>query len=360
MEKKRTLIINTIFFLIIIGGAYIVAIYLLPVFMPFLLAFLLAAVIHSAVRYIPVKTERGKKWISILFTAVFFFIIVLVLYFGVNRLFHLAEKAIIHLPRLYEEEFIPWIYSIADRLEKRYGGRGIIGVDNIGNSFMEFVEKIGKGLSEVSVNKVTNVSKYAKKVPALVIKVIMTVIATFFFASDYKKITQFVLNLFPEKGRSVILTIKTHTFEVLTAYLKSYSILMAITFLELCVGLAILKIPYFIVISFGISIFDIFPVLGTGGILIPWALAAVVIGNYRLAVGLVVLELVISIIRNTLEPRIVGKQIGVHPLATLIAVFAGLKFCGIVGMIGFPVCLSILVQLDKEGVLGGRKDAGNV
>lgn len=357
MEKRRALIINTIYFLIIIGGAYIAAVYLLPVFMPFLLAFLFATVIHSLVRYIPVTTERSKKWFSILLTAVFFLLIVLILYFAVNQLFHLAEKAIIHLPQLYEEEFVPWIYSIADRLEKRYGGKGIVGFENIGNSFMEFIEKIGNSLSEVSMNKVTNVSKYAKKIPALVIKVIMTVIATFFFAADYKKITEFVLNLFPKKGRGMVLTIKKHTVEVLTAYLKSYSILMVLTFVELCIGLAILKIPYFFVISFGIAIFDILPVLGTGGILIPWALAAIVLGNYRMAVGLVILELVISIIRNTLEPRIVGKQIGVHPLATLIAVFAGLKFCGIVGMIGFPVCLSILVQLDKEGVLKGGKGA---
>lgn len=357
MEKRKKLIINTIYFFIIIGGAYVVAVYLLPFFMPFFIAFLLATIIHAVVRYIPVNTERSKKWMSILLTAVFFLVIVLVLYFAVNRIFHLAEKAIIHLPRLYEEEFVPWIYSIADRLEKRYGGKGIVGFENIGNSFMEFVEKMGSSLSEVSVNKVTNVSQYAKKIPALVIKVIMTVIATFFFASDYKKITEFVLNLLSERGKVVALTIKKHTMEVLSAYLKSYSILMGLTFVELCIGLAILKIPYFFIISFGIAIFDILPVLGTGGILIPWAVAAVVLGNYRLTVGLIVLNLVISIIRNTLEPRIVGKQIGVHPLATLIALFAGLKFCGIVGMIGFPVCLSILVQLDKEGVLKGGKGA---
>ena len=357
MEKRRMLIINTIYFFIIIGGAYIAAVYLLPVFMPFFLAFLFATVIYLVVRYIPVNTEKSKKRLSILLTALFFLVIVLLLYFAMNQLLHFAEKALLHLPRLYEEEFVPWVYSIADRLEKRYGGKGIVGFENIGNSFMEFVEKIGNSLSEVSMNKVTNVSQYAKKIPALVIKVIMTVIATFFFASDYKKITEFVLNLFPERGRVMVLTIKKHTVEVLTAYLKSYSILMVLTFLELCIGLGILKIPYFFVISFGIAIFDILPVLGTGGILIPWALAAIVLGNYRLAVGLVILELAISIIRNTLEPRIVGKQIGVHPLATLIAVFAGLKFCGIVGMIGFPVCLSILVQLDKEGVLKGGKGA---
>lgn len=356
MEKRRTLIINTIYYLIIVGGVYIAGVYLLPVFMPFLIAVLLATGIHSVAKRIPVKSERWKKWVAIGITAGFFLVIVLLVCLLGVGVFRLGEKAIIHLPRLYEEEFVPWIYSIADRLEKRYGGDGLAGFQNLGDSFMEMVQKIGESLSEISVDKVINVSVYAKKIPALVIKVIMTVIATFFLASDYEKISKFILRLLPEKGRELAVNVKKHILEVLMAYLKSYTILMWVTFVELCIGLGILRIPYFFVISFVISLFDILPVLGTGGILIPWALAVVVLGNYRLAAGLVVLDMVISIIRNTLEPRIVGKQIGVHPLATLIALFVGLKFCGFVGMIGFPVGVSILVQLGKEGVLRRGKE----
>ncbi len=354
MEKRRTVIINTLYFLIIVGGVYIVLGYLLPVFMPFLVAGGLAVGIHAVVGRIAVRTKRGRKWVSIGVTAVFFLGIALLLCLVVVLVFRLGEKAIVHLPRLYEEEFVPWIYSIADTLEKRYGGDGIVGFQNIGDSFMEMVQKMGESLSEISMDKVTNVSVYAKKIPPLIIKVIMTVIATFFLVSDYEKITKFLWKLLPEKGREVAVIVKEHVFEVLAAYVKSYSILMMITFVELCIGLGILRIPYFFVISIGIALFDILPVFGTGGVLIPWAMAAVVLGNYRLTVGLVVLNVVISVVRNTLEPRIVGKQIGVHPLATLIALFVGLKFCGVVGMIGFPVGVSILVQLGREGVLGKR------
>ena len=354
MEKRRTVIINTLYFLIIVGGGYIFGVYLLPVFMPFLVAGILAVGIHAVAGRIAVRTERGRKWVAIGVTALFFLGIALLLCLVVVLVFRLGEKAIVHLPRLYEEEFVPWIYSIADTLEKRYGGDGIVGFQNIGDSFMGMVQKMGESLSEISMDKVTNVSAYAKKIPPLVIKVIMTVIATFFLTSDYEKICEFVWKLLPEKGRKLAVTVKEHVFEVLAAYLKSYSILMLLTFIELCIGLGILRIPYFFVISIGIALFDILPVLGTGGILIPWALAAVVLGNYRLAVGLVVLNVVISVIRNILEPRIVGKQIGVHPLATLIALFVGLKVCGVVGMIGFPVGVSILVQLGREGVLGKR------
>lgn len=349
MEKRKRVIINTLYFLIMISGVYIVVIYVLPVFMPFLAAGGLAAGIHAVAKRIPVKTRRGRKWVSIGVTVLFFGGIALFVCLAAFLLFKLGERAIVQLPGLYENEFLPWVYSIADRLEKRYGGDEAGGFQNIGDSFVKAVQKMGENLSEISLNKVTNVSAYAKNIPAVAVQVIMTIIATFFLASDYEKICEFIWKLLPERGKALADTARVHIGEVLTAYLKSYSILLLLTFAELCIGLGLLKIPYFFIISFGIALFDILPVLGTGGILIPWALAAVVLGNYKLAAGLVVLEVIISVIRNILEPRIVGKQIGVHPLATLIALFIGGKICGIVGMIGFPVGLSIVVQLGRKG-----------
>ncbi len=348
MEKKKQWIINAIFYLIIGGSFYVAVTYLLPVFMPFLIAFLFAAFIHKVVGRISTKTEKRKKWLSICLTTSFYLLIVLVLCVLGGWLIHLVEKAFMTLPKLYEEQFVPWVYSIANRLEQRYGGGNLVGFDNIGNSFIEFVSSLGESLSEMATDGIKDVSGYAAKIPSFLMKIVLMVIATFFIAADYEKIIGFLMKLLPRNGQLFVLAVKRHVLEVFTAYMKSYSILMLLTFVELCIGLAILKIPYFFVISIGIALFDILPVLGTGGVLIPWAAASVIIGNYELAIGLILLNLVISIIRNTLEPRIVGKQIGVHPLATLIAMFVGLKLCGFVGMIGFPMCLSIVVQVGKE------------
>ncbi len=351
IEQKRKVIINTFFLLIIGVGSYVTVKYLIPLFSPFIFAFLFATLIHRAVKGMRMKSEKVKKWLALVMTGLFFLCIVLGIGLLGSLLMRLLERAVLTLPQMYEEEFVPWVYSIGDKLEKRYADNNPAVFHDIGNRFMTLIREIGENLSEISVERVENVSGYAKGIPSFFIKMVIMVVSTFFLAVDYEKITGSLFRLLPKRGKEMVTVVKKYSFEVFGAYLKSYSILMLLTFTELCIGLVILRIPYFVLISFCIALFDILPVLGTGGILIPWAAAAVIIGDYRLAAGLVLLDFVITVVRNILEPRIVGKQIGLHPMATLMALFIGLKIGGIVCMIGFPVCLSILVQLGKEGML---------
>lgn len=153
-----------------------------------------------------------------------------------------------------------------------------------------------------------------------------------------------------EKEKTVGNTL-AYVKNILFIYLRSYLLLFLLTFAELFLGFLILRIPYAGVLAFAIAVFDILPVLGTGGILLPWAAVLLIMGNTPLALGILVLYIVITAIRNTLEPKIVGKQIGLHPLATLIAMFIGLRILGIAGMVIFPVGLSVLVSLEKGGVI---------
>lgn len=111
------------------------------------------------------------------------------------------------------------------------------------------------------------------------------------------------------------------------------------------VGFALLKIPYAAVLALCIAVFDILPVLGTGGILVPWVIIAAVLGKYKMAAGVAVLYFIITAVRNSLEPRVLGKQIGLHPLATLVSMFVGAGMFGVVGLFGFPVVLSVVVRM---------------
>ena len=109
----------------------------------------------------------------------------------------------------------------------------------------------------------------------------------------------------------------------------------------------LLGMPYPALLALGIAVFDILPVLGTGGVLLPWAAVLFIIEEHGLAIGLLVLYLVILVVRNMVEPRIVGRQIGLHPLATLAALFLGLKLFGLVGLVAFPVALTVLVNFSR-------------
>lgn len=122
-----------------------------------------------------------------------------------------------------------------------------------------------------------------------------------------------------------------------------------LTFAELCIGLLAFKIPYAVPIALAIAVFDILPILGTGGVLLPWAAVLFMLGNMPLGAGILALYLVITMVRNIVEPKIVGKQIGLHPLATLVALFVGLKLIGIAGAVILPVFLSIFINIRKNG-----------
>ena len=95
--------------------------------------------------------------------------------------------------------------------------------------------------------------------------------------------------------------------------------------------------------------FDILPAVGTGGIIIPWGIIAMVLGDIPFGIGMLALYLIVTVIRNTLEPKIVGEQVGLHPVATLMAMFLGTKLMGIVGLFGFPIGLVILKKLNDSG-----------
>ena len=133
--------------------------------------------------------------------------------------------------------------------------------------------------------------------------------------------------------------------------IRSYAIIMSITFVELSIGLSIIGVDNAIVIALLIAIFDILPVLGTGGIMIPWAVITAIQGDYSMAIALFAVYIVVTIIRNIIEPKIVGSQLGLHPVATLASLFVGAQLFGAVGLFGFPIGLSLLRYLNEQGTL---------
>ena len=112
---------------------------------------------------------------------------------------------------------------------------------------------------------------------------------------------------------------------------------MLLTFIEIFIGLSLLRVNYALLVALLVAIVDIFPILGTGTILIPWAVFALVSGNVGLGSGLLILYGVSLIVRQVLEPKIVGNSIGLHPLATLAAVYLGIKFTGFLGIFIGPI-----------------------
>lgn len=351
MEKKKNFIINIVFYLIICGIAIGICRYILPILIPFILAFLVAGLLQFPIRKLAGEFTHRKKVFAILLVAGFYMILFIVLIGLGTKIVSGAGNVVMSFPQFYKREILLLLNELSDKLETAVASMDSSVSIEIENTFQEVIQNIGQYISEFSMRAFRMISEKAAGIPAFIVKLVIMIVATFFMAVDFDKIIAFIKKIVPKGKEDSINNIVQYVKNIVFIYLRSYSFLFLLTFIELSIGLLLLRIPYAIMIALLIAIFDILPVLGTGGILLPWAVMMVLVGNIPMAIGIVVLYLVITAIRNTLEPRIVGKQIGLHPLATLIVMFIGLKMIGIIGLVCFPVALSVLVNLEKNKVI---------
>lgn len=132
------------------------------------------------------------------------------------------------------------------------------------------------------------------------------------------------------------------------AYLKTQLCLLGIIAAVLSVGLGLLKNPYALVIGIGIAIFDAFPILGSGLILVPWAAVRLFAGDYYQAVVLVILYLLCQVVREVVEPKMLGGKLGVRPVAAMMAIYIGVKLFGVAGVLLGPLGLILVLGLTKQ------------
>lgn len=163
--------------------------------------------------------------------------------------------------------------------------------------------------------------------------------------------TGFILRQFSPNRAKILISIKNYLKNTLLVVFKSYGTIMFITFIELSGGLILIDVPNPILIAMIIAAFDILPIFGTGGIMVPWVIFNLVIGSYGRALGLFILYVFVTVVRNMIEPKIVGGQMGIHPIVALMSMFIGATYFGILGLFGFPITLSLLKHLNDEGII---------
>lgn len=350
-EKRKRFIVNAVFYAMIGMIVFLACQYILPALMPFVLAFLVATLIQIPVKKIGGQSRSKQRIATIIFCCLFYMVFfLLVIFFGM-KLLQGAWDMVVSAPAIYNDRILPVLGEAADRIENVAASVDAGLSQNIEKMFRDFTQNVGQYITDLSVKAVKLLSGGAAKIPGAVVTLVVTVVATFFMALEFDSMTGFVKKCIPAEKEHVAGEAAHYVKNLIFIYLKAYSFLFLLTFLELLLGFLVLRIPYAPVLALAIAVFDILPVLGTGGILLPWAAVLCLMGNVPLAIGLLVLYIIITVIRNTLEPKIVGKQIGLPPLAALISMFVGLKVFGIVGMVAFPVALSVITNLEKNGVI---------
>ena len=197
-------------------------------------------------------------------------------------------------------------------------------------------------------------------VASVLLFIAVTVIAGFYFCGDRRRIEQSLLSVLPASWRERIPPWRDRARQASFRYLRAYMLLLLLTFLELFVGLGLLRVDYAFLLAAVIAVVDLLPVLGVGTVLIPWAVGDLFNRRFSLGVGLLILYLAVSVLHQILEPKLVGKSLGLHPLLTLAAGYIGFRSFGILGMAAAPfaalLCKCFLARAcraeDGEGERG--------
>ncbi len=187
--------------------------------------------------------------------------------------------------------------------------------------------------------------------PSVLLFVTSLLFSCYYFSADDGRLWQGFLFCLPEGWRERAEGWRGSLGMAAKKYVRAYLLLGGITFVEMFLGLTVLGVPYAFLIAWGIALIDFLPLLGTGAVLIPWAVVTLVMGDMRLGLGLLILFGVSSLLRQFTEPRLLGAELGLHPLASLLAVYAGWKLFGVWGMMLAPfgaLWIKALVQKKRE------------
>lgn len=210
-------------------------------------------------------------------------------------------------------------------------------------------DMITQTLSRWSAELPELLSSTVRRFPTTLVFVLTFLLALFYCCTDDGRIGSFVQDAIPPLWRPRWQELQRRTINVVARYLRAYLLLFVLTFMQLLIGLSVLGIRYVFLPALLISLLDILPVLGVGTVLLPWGILSLLGGNTALGTGLLILCAVMMLLRQLLEPRIIGDSIGLHPLATLIAIYAGLRLAGIWGMVAAPMVAVLLKSLlDKK------------
>ena len=344
LEQQRAFLTKFCYWAIIVLMAYVAVKYALPVLLPFVIAGVIACVLNRPINFLANKANLKRTYICVPMVVLFFLIVGVLLIFTGGAVMERIKEVVAALPSFFMEVVVPFLEAAVERLETLLAG-SLPGMED-GSSVI--LETLGKGITTTSAALMNALTGVVTRIPSLFIKTIITIIATFFITIDFEKIKVFLARQIPESKRPVLREARDFFGGTLAKCLGAYILIMGITFVELFLGLTLLSVPYALLIAMLIAIVDILPVLGTGSVLIPWALIALIGENYGMGAGLLLLYLVITIIRNT---KLVGRQMGLHPIAAFAGMLLGLKYFGFVGMLGFPLIFAFVNYLSKKKMI---------
>lgn len=373
-NPKVEFLINLAYLAAIVALIILVLKYFVSAMLPIILAFALASIarplsrfLSSEQRTVKRKGERvtvkrklrlPKKAASIISVVVLLILAVGFVTFFVIELSDTVSDLLEQVPVFYNETIEPAFDRVYKNLMAYALTHKGTNVDTISDLIPNMINSIGSFVTTASAKAVTGLASLATSLPSILLNVIICIIATVFIAIDYERIMEFIKRNLRSRALMLTMRICDSFLDIVWQFIKSYFIIFVITVTEIVVGLLIIGVDHPFLIAVLIGLFDAFPIVGSGMILLPWSVITMIIGDLPRGIGLFVVYATVVIVRQFIEPKIVGKRVGLRPIVTLTCMYAGTKIIGGIGLFALPIAAAILVDLNDTGVISLFKKPG--
>lgn len=356
----RTQFYQALRFLFVIGiivFGFFAIIYLAKITYPFIIGFIIAFLINPIVSFLERKARIPRALAVIIGIIAIFAIFAGIVTWLIAEIVSGAE----YLARVLPD----YINTLVEYLEDFVAGQIIPLYNQLAhmfntldtgqqNTILENIQNIGKTLAS-SIGEFLQsffglIPNIIAGIPNVATVLIFSLLATFFISKDWNRLAKGAEKIFPNRAKKSGITVLNDLKKALFGFVKAQLTLISMTTIMILIGLLILRVNYAVTIALITGIIDLLPYLGTGLVFVPWIIYEIIVGKIRFAIGLAILYTLVLVQRQVMEPKVLSSNIGMNPLATLIALFVGYKVIGFLGLIVGPVTLVLITTLHRANV----------
>lgn len=348
---------DTAYYTKIIAKVIILALVLVGIFLtyklamfyiPFIIAMIIAACVEPVIKFFMKYSKMKRKLASIISLILVVLVIGGVLTLGISKIVTEASSLLSNL-NVYFDDIYKWGTEIVKDVQE-------------GN--LQVPEQLAKGLESSltgiidvlkngAINLLTGVLNIISSVPNMITYGFITILAIIFICFDKEYIPNTIKSQIPTKWFEKIKQIINEMCSVSVKYIKAEAKLSFICFIWVLIALNVInligiKVEYLLIMTVFIGIVDILPLFGAGAVMLPWAAYNLLIGNILLAVSIVIIWIIWAVMKQLIEPKMVSKEMGMHPIFTLVGMYTGFKLFGVLGLILGPIILLIIKNIFSE------------
>ncbi len=350
--KYVRIITNLLIFLATIAVLVFIGPKVLGYFMPFLIGWIVACIANPMVRFLEKRLKIVRKFSSAIIIVLVIALVCVGGYFLISQIIQQGQGLMQKVPGTYKNvmaevsEMGEDLEVILDKLPDGVRKGFHSAVDGAVNTAKEWAKDLGKPAVDIA-------GRFAKSLPSVFIATIVSILSSYFFVADRDKLITMFKKVAPESVQRTWNIVRESFSSTVGGYFKAQFKIMGVVALILMAGFFIMDVDYAVLLGILIAFLDMLPFFGTGTALGPWAVYKILAHDYRMAIGLIILYAVSQVVRQLIQPKLIGDSVGLDPLPTLVLIYIGYRIGGFLGMIiAIPVAM-IIVHLYRKGIFDG-------